>query len=228
MFYLHFENEFYKDFTSKLLNIIIVDKKQKNDKIKIELNNSKSIKLENDININLIRNSTFNYGKTSWWGWNENCIINKPNNDKKQSSILQINNENLIKDITNDRDTQLWSNAIEVNASGKREFTVSFDIKVDDISNIDNYQAIFSIRTFNSSDKYLEIDSEWDQNILISSIDKIRNGEWIRYNYTFKPIDGKFIRVAPYLFSKGNVYWREIKLEMGSSGTKWVPGFRED
>lgn len=226
LFYPHYVNDFYQDFTKKLLSIIINDIKQTNFEQRSIIESTykdknENIKNEIKIGINLIKNSTFNYMNSSWTNWHSDFNILSPESDKPKSNILSIEQEGLEVDVYR----QIWSNAIEINANGAKEFTLSFDIKIDKISEIDSYQTIFCIRMFNDSEKTSQSDSVWLKNIKVKKINNIEDEKWVRYIYTFKPFTGKYIKVAPYLFRNGKVSWREIKLEFGNEATKWIPSF---
>jgi hypothetical protein len=222
LFYPHYVNEFYEDFTKKLLSIIINDLKQKcvgQDRYIKSQKGEKVLTTNETIGRNLIKNSTFNLDNCSWSKWHNDFSILNPESDKPSSNILGISKSGLTEDIYR----QVWSNAVEINADGIKEFTLSFDIKVNKMKEIDSYQIIFCIRMFNDFDKYAQSDSLWYKNIKLSKIKELKDDEWIRYTYTFIPFTGKYIKIAPYLFRNGTVFWREIKLEEGHESTNWTP-----
>lgn len=224
LFYPHYELEFYKDFTKKLLSIIINDLKQKNEELMSEkktIDFNQSSRSKEKIGRNLIKNSTFNFDNCSWSHWNDDFQVISPESDKPNSKILRVCNSGLESDVFR----QVWSNAIEVNADGVKEFTLSFDIKIEKIGEVDSYKVIFCIRMFNNLEDYSQSDSVWYKNIKLQKIKELEDGKWVRFSFNFKPFTGKYIRVAPYLFRNGNVSWREIKLEEGSSATSWSPAF---
>ncbi|WP_281202683.1 DUF6270 domain-containing protein [Cytobacillus kochii] len=205
LFYLHFEQRFYDDFTQKLLTIILNDLKQENLSLKkLSGQNQKNNWL---LNRNLIYNSDFKYGRNYWTYWQNDFKITV---DDEENNILCVS----LKQEGNDNDVnkQIWSNSIEINADGTREFILSFDIKVDDISKVDSHAAIFSVRTYNRSESISQSESAWFKNILLDDVQGIHDKEWINYSVTIKPFTGKFIKVGPYLFRNGTVSWKNIKL----------------
>ncbi|AEP88497.1 DUF6270 domain-containing protein [Bacillus spizizenii] len=200
LFYLHYVNEFYLDFTSKFLSIITNDFRNILDDPRIKIKKNK----EN----NLIKNPTFSLGKSNWSFWQNEFEIKDPDSDKLEYNVLSISKRRLVKDENN----QVWSNAIEINADGHKEFELSFDIKVSDINLIDSYKCIFSIRMFDSSEKYLQTDAVWFRNVKTTDIQDLCNNKWLRYTLKFRPEKGKYIKVGPYLPRNGHACWRDIKL----------------
>ncbi|PQD96190.1 hypothetical protein CYL18_06215 [Pradoshia eiseniae] len=206
LFYLHFENQFYQDFTHQLVSIIMADLKEQNDALKSQ--NSKIQQAAGERN--LVYNASFRRGSHHWSYWHKDFDILLSKN-VQDSPVLTISKENESKDLYR----QLWSNAIEINADGVKEFTLSFDIKTDNASAIDSHGFIFSIRTFNKPDEHSQSAAKWFKNIRITDIKGIQDGEWTSYSITIKPFTGKYMKVGPYLMRNGTVYWRNISLKVG-------------
>jgi len=203
LFYVHYTDDFYRDFTTKLLSIILKD-----------LHQAKQAGIKENIIFrdNLLKNHTFNDGKSFWTYWHKEFKILPPENDDLQSSIVSIKNEGIEKDLHR----QLWSHAVEINTDGTKEFKLSFDIKVKDIEAIDSLKSIFALRTFNKIDLLFQSDSQWFKNIKVHEINDIKNDEWTRCSFIIKPKKGKFLKVGPYLMRNGDISWRNISLELFS------------
>ncbi|MFX5501866.1 phage tail spike protein [Bacillus subtilis] len=171
---------------------------------------------------NLVLNSTFNYGFEHWSNSSDFLILS-PETDKSTSSVLTLT----MSGLTSDSWKQTWSDAIEINADGTQEFTVSFDVKTPSVAEIDGDGILFCIRTFDDATKLSQVDSVWHKNISVKEIGLV-DGVWKRYILTIKPTAGKYIKVAPYLTRNGSVYWREISLETGSnSASDWKPAIED-
>ncbi|WP_050632235.1 DUF6270 domain-containing protein [Bacillus andreraoultii] len=203
-FYVHYTHNFYEDFTTKLLSIILHDLYTKRD-----IEYTSSIETTG----NLIKNPSFNLGKSFWSYWQDNFVIQNPEEDEPTSNIVKISN----KGLTKKAHRQIWSNPIEINTDGEQEYTISFDIKVEDVMEVDADRFVFSLRTYNQIDKVLQKDAVWRENILLDDITGITNRQWIRYTRVVKPSKGKFLKVGPYLMQNGQVYWRNITIELGDT-----------
>lgn len=214
LFYVHYTKDFYQDFTTKLLSVILNDLYSRSKQIK----NDK----RNNSHNNLLRNSTFNLGKSFWTQWQDDFVINEPEADYPYSNILMIKNEGLTEDVYR----QIWSHPIEINTNGQQTFTLSFDIKVANVNSVDSLKFVFSMRTFNKIDLLSQKDAKWFKNIKIRDIENLENNKWVRVCYSFKPSSGKFLKVGPYLMRNGNISWRNIKLEIGENATDWTPSYK--
>lgn len=166
---------------------------------------------------NLVVNSTFNNGTTNWTG---SYDVITPEDDKPTSSILRI----VSTGYTSPRDAQAWSKEIPMSVNPSNVYTLSFDIRVDDLSVIADEDVIFSVRTFSLKNQTSSTDSTWERSIKKKEIaDKITNGKWYRHSITFTPTISEYIRVSPFLTLNGVVCFREIKLEVGNTATDWTP-----
>lgn len=207
LFYLHFEKEFYQDFTHKLVSFIIQDLKQRNS-ILTSTNQEQQQQVESR---NLVYNANFNNGSHYWSHWNKDFTILK-SEEESDLPMLTISKKDEQKDLYR----QLWSNAIEINGDGEKEFTLSFEFKTDSISTIDSHGFIFSIRALDSHSEYSQSAAKWFKNIRITDLHGLKDGEWFKYSITFKPAAGKFLKVGPYLMRNGTAYWRNISLQLGN------------
>lgn len=216
IFYVHYTNDFYEDFTTKLLSVILDDlytARQKNE-TKPQINKTHD---------NLLRNSTFNMGKAFWTLWQDDFKIHEPEKDCPASNILSIEHKGLKEDVFR----QIWSHPIEINTDGRQDYTISFDIKVNKVNEVDSLKFVFSLRAFNNIDKVSQKDAVWYRNIKVEDIDHIKDGKWTRVSHTFKPERSKFLKVGPYLMRNGQISWRNIKLEKGNQATEWTPSYKE-
>lgn len=217
LFYVHYTKDFYEDFTTKLLSYIIGDLYKNRKK-------GKQVLPINMLNDNLLRNSTFNTGNAYWTYWQNDFKILKPDSDCPSSNILSVD----ITGAEKDTNRQIWSHAIEINTNGDQFYTISFDLKINNIKEVDGLQFVFSLRTYNKIDYIFQKDAVWYKNIKFEDIQDLKDGKWLRVAYTFKPDKGKFLKVGPYLIRNGNLFWRNIKLEKGAKVTNWVPSYREE
>lgn len=217
LFYVHYTRDFYEDFTTKLLRILLEDlyeRQYQKQPVFIE---------RKETNDNLLRNSTFNLGNSFWTYWQDDFIIREPDETSSQSNYLTIKSQDNLKDTNK----QIWSHAIEINTDGQQDFTISFDIKIDQLSLLDSLQIIFSLRTFNKIDSCFQNQSVWYKNLKLHHIKPIKEGSWVRVSHTFRPTEGKFLKVGPYLKRNGIVSWRNIKLEKGIKSTGWTVSYKE-
>lgn len=216
LFYVHYTKDFYQDFTTKLISLILQDLyKNKGEKTALSENRS--------INANFLRNSTFNRGNAFWTYWQNDFKIEPPEEDCPNANILSINMRNQEKDTNR----QIWSHAVEINTNGEQDYTISFDIKIDKVKEVDSLQIIFSLRTFNKIDHCFQDQSVWFENIKLHHIEGLKEGAWTRVTHTFRPKEGKFLKVGPYMKRNGRASWRNIKLEMGGKATEWIPSYKE-
>ncbi|UAK16365.1 DUF6270 domain-containing protein [Sporolactobacillus terrae] len=209
LFYLHFEHAHYLDFRDKFLKIVVDDL----------LENQKKRKRMETCSVNLIKNSTFNYGKKYWTYWQDEFKIQQ---NRTKSNSVSLTRKNLQQDAN----CQIWSNAVELNADGTAAYTVSFDVRITDVSQVDGEQAIFAIRLYNKPNDIFQKDAVAFHYLTMQQF-KIKNKEWTRCSFTFTPTEGRFIKVGAYLFRNGTVAWRNIQLEKGRYATPWKPGYRE-
>lgn len=191
----------------------------KNDSTLYVYNNGSWILASPELQIggrNLVINSTFNNGATDWSGKYQ---ILEPEDDKSTSRIMHIQ----VEGSEVDRHSQSWSKEIDMSINIDKQYTLSFDIKVEDLSIINEEDVLFSIRTFSEKGKYASGDAVFEKTIKKKDIHELQNGKWHRYSLTFSPTDGECIRVGTYLTRNGSVSWREIKLEIGGKATDWSP-----
>lgn len=208
LFYLHFTNEYYLDFRDKLLKIVFED-----------FRNEKYDDNYNIHEINLIKNSSFNYGKKYWTYWSDAFEVIENEFGNNSVRIEQRNHER-------DCNYQIWSNPIEINSDGNQAYTISFDVKINDLDELDSFKAIFSIRLYNKFNGVFQKDSVGHYNLKTNQFN-IKENEWTRCSYTFKPFAGRFIKVGPYMFRNGSIEWRNIQLEKNVRSTSWKPGYNE-
>ncbi|MEK5382460.1 DUF6270 domain-containing protein [Niallia sp. FSL W8-0635] len=200
LFYVHYTKDFYEDFTTKLLHIILVDLHETRMKERNSLSRE---------SFNLLKNPTFNQGKSFWTYWHNDFKISQPEEDAPNASIVSICHNGSEKDLHR----QIWSHAVEINTDGKQEYELTFDIKIKDIEDIDSLKSIFALRTFQKIDLIFQKDAQWFKNIKVWEIEGINNDEWTKCSFLIKPTKGKFMKIGPYLMRNGEVSWRNISLE---------------
>ncbi|MGN7311446.1 DUF6270 domain-containing protein [Alkalicoccobacillus gibsonii] len=206
---LHFKNNFYRDFLDKLLEISFKDLKENRPKFPV-----------GDRRFNLIKNSTFEMDKSFWDKWNNQFKIVKNVEDLASVRIVS-------EDLENDRNFQIWSNDIEIHGNGEEDYVLSFEIKVDDIEQIDSKKMIFCVRTFNRAEHLTQGESVQHHNLNVDTEGfNITSNEWVRCTFKFKP-KGRYIRVAPYLLRNGKVEWRKIQLVKTDKEGPWIPNIAD-
>lgn len=165
---------------------------------------------------NFLYNSTWNLGKTGWEATGSNYTIVDPEADKPNSKILKI-----VSSSTTSQDASVPFPIV----AGK-EYTISFDMKIDSLLNTS--ALLFTLRSF--TDKSItnsQANSAWYKN-LITFKDVTVAGQWVRYSFTFTPTAGSWLRVIPYNASNSgtggvDAYFREIQVELGNKASDWMP-----
>lgn len=163
---------------------------------------------------NLVKNSSFNFGAENWNGgtFPNYAWLQEPEADKINSNIVEFDNASGSTFIG------MWSDPILINANGEKEFTLSFDVKVEDLTL--NTGHVFGIRTFDDPTKTNASDSLWRE--YIGQTTEMVNGEWERITFTFTPTTGKYIKLAPYQQGgTSQLSYREIQLEEGNKATSY-------
>jgi hypothetical protein len=209
LFFVHYTKDFYLDFRDKLLKIVFDD-----------LVDHRTLSSYLGKPLNLIRNSTFNLGKTYWSYWEDDFKIIK-NTDGPNS--VRISKDDAVKNVNR----QIWSNPVEIKADGRTPFTVSFEVKIRNLSLLDDKKAFFAIRVYQKIFQLWQKDSLFHVYLTVDDY-PIRENEWNRITFTFRPDQGRYIKVAPYLFRNGDIEWRKIQVESGSEATEWKPGYKEE
>jgi phage minor structural protein len=169
---------------------------------------------------NIIPNSTFNFGAEHWnYGTLPTyATIIEGEADKPTSKIIEFAG-------TTANLWQVWSDAVQIDADGSKEFTISFDILVEDVANFTG--NVFAVRTFDVTDKSSQADSVWYQNVTLAQA-SLTSNKWKRYYLTVTPTTGKYIKIAPYQnggISKAR--WREFQVEEGNKNTTWKPSQKD-
>lgn len=116
---------------------------------------------------------------------------------------------------------QIWSKPIEIEGSGKVEYTLSFYIKFDDLSRVKPNEAIFGIRTYLYVREVKSGDALEEYRLTVEGHD-IEEGKEYKYTYTFTP-KGRFIRLAPFMFKYiPGVEYSRIKFERSSYASEYT------
>lgn len=214
-FYVHYTKDFYEDFTAKLVSTILDDLYSVKQQV---LGSHVSVwkKLASKWKAigkkqtgNLLKNATFNLGNAYWTYWQDSFKIKEPEKDAPSSHILSLKMRGLQKDMFR----QVWSHAVEINTDGDQVYTLTFDVKIKKVDEVDSQKAVFSLRTFNKIDQVFQKYSVWHENIHLEDLPMLKDQKWRTCSYTFQPTKGKFLKVGPYLIRNGDISWRNIRLE---------------
>ncbi|TSB48072.1 DUF6270 domain-containing protein [Alkalicoccobacillus porphyridii] len=191
--YVHYTDDFYYDFNKKLLKIALDDLLEKKEA-------SKPI----DEEMNLAINGDFSEGKEYWSHWVEEF---KVENDETDSPRVMISSLDAEKDMY----FQCWTNAMRVEANGKREYKITFKIRVKNKELIKN-PRIFAVRVFRRLFLTAEKDSVYSDYVILPS--DIEEGEWVTLEHTIKPLTGLYAKIGPFLVRNGEVEYKDIKLTL--------------
>lgn len=111
---------------------------------------------------------------------------------------------------------QVWSRPIEIEGSGNVEYTLSFFIKISDLSKVKSDEVIFAMRTYRYVREIKFVEALEEYRLTVEN-HNIQEGKEYRYTYTFKP-KGRFIRLAPFMFRYlPGVEYSRIKFERSSN-----------
>lgn len=116
---------------------------------------------------------------------------------------------------------QAWTRPIEIEGSGKIEYTLSFYIKFADMSKIKENEVIFGIRTYKYVREVKSAEALEEYRLTLEN-HNVREGKEYRYTYTFTP-RGRFIRLAPFMFRYlPGVEYSRIKLERSATASEYT------
>lgn len=185
---VHFKNNYYEDFLKKLLTITFDDLVNKN------------INLETSApDGNLVQNSKFNSGNSSW-------KIFKP-------QVFSIKNGEVVVSSHGNVDNkwnQIVSDAIEIDNS--KNFYFSFRFEAIDLTDMDEDDPIVVVRTFEKRNVFKSKDAVTEINFtkshVVEYLEKSSNN---RFKEKIK-LKGKFVKVIPYLKKNGAYKITELQL----------------
>jgi phage replication-related protein YjqB (UPF0714/DUF867 family) len=167
---------------------------------------------------NWIRNSTFNTtddsgALTSWINVNSRWVIDPPESDKPDSSILRAT----ATGNTTDANYYLQSN--QFNAKKGDVFTFSLDFKVEDVALWDSVQAPFICEFYDSTSRVQYTYGTLDR----LNITNLANNTWVRATYTTTVITDNvtYGRIKVILFRNGSLSIREVQVERGMKATDY-------
>ncbi len=116
---------------------------------------------------------------------------------------------------------QVWSRPIEIKGDGETTYTLSFYIKIPDVSVLESDEIIFEIRTFKNISEVKSAETIEEYPLRICGHD-IPDNEEYRYTFTFKPT-GRYLKVAPFMFRCiPGIEYSRIKLERSSKVSKYT------
>lgn len=195
---VHFHREYYEDCYNGLLGLV---------------SGHKCIKQKNVIT-NLVRDTQYKNKLRNWTNMAGKYEM------VDYSSYKAIRTKDCREELGDYR-PQVWSRPIEVIEDGTKKYTLSFTIKVEDISLLSEEEIIFAIRTFKymGQSKAGEVIEEYP--LTIKGHD-IKNNEEYRYVFTFRPV-GKYVRLGPFLFNYiPGVEYSKVKFECSSVESKYT------
>lgn len=149
---------------------------------------------------NLLVNSNFNQGFNFWSAKSGEFDILEENG----TNVLHINNVGNSKDVK----SQIWSSSVQVLQD--YEYELSFDLKIRDLKSFDSRKSVFCVRSFKNRKKHKNGASNESIDIKIKDLN-LKENEWTRCDFTFK-FKGPFVKVAPFIFRNGDVFWKNIEL----------------
>ena len=169
---------------------------------------------QKEVNINLVTDSAYTNKLRSW-----------SNMAGKYEMVYYADYSAIrVKDFTDELGNyrpQVWSRPIEIKGDGETEYTLSFYIKIPDVTVFDENEVIFAIRTFKYVSEVKSAEAIDEYPLRVSGHEIVNNEEY-RYTFTFKQ-HGKYIRLGPFLFRyiPGLEYSR-VKLERSSKASKYT------
>jgi phage replication-related protein YjqB (UPF0714/DUF867 family) len=167
---------------------------------------------------NLIRNSTFNItddsgALTSWINVNSRWVIDPPEDDDPDSSILRAT----ATGNTTDANYYLQSNTF--NAKKGDVFTFSLDFKVTDVAAWDSQQVPFICEFYDSTGRLQYTYATLDR----LKITNMQSGVWYRGTYTTTVVTNNvsYGRIKVILFRNGELSIRKVQVERGMKATDY-------
>lgn len=196
---VHFHDGYYKDCFAKLLDVTADIKGQKKN---------------NESDVNLVIDSSYKCGLKNWTNLlGKFEIINYQN--YRAIRVADIGEERV-----NSR-PQMWSKPIEVIGDGQMDYTLSFYVKIPDLSKLDDDCMIFAIRTFKYMSQ-IKFSEAIDTYKITLKDHEIKENQEYRYVFTFRP-NGKYIKLAPFMFDYiPGVEYSRIKLERAQDASEYT------
>lgn len=189
---VHFHKDYYRDCFQKLLDLTV-----KTEEIK-----------DKESHINLVTDSAYKHELRNWTNMAGEFEL------VKYRSYYAARPVDCRGELENYR-PQMWSKPIEILGDGKTSYTLSFYIKIADLSKVNHDTMLFAIRTFKYLRQIKAAEAIETYKLNIDDHDIIENQEY-RYTYTFKP-KGMYLRLAPFMFEYvPGIEYSRIKLERSS------------
>ena len=167
-----------------------------------------------DVHVNLLSDSSYKYNLNYW------------SNMAGKYEIVEYSKYRALRVVDcreelGDYRPQIWSRPIEIEGSGETPYTLSFYIKIPDMSTLDADEVLFRIRTF-SSIKEIKANETIDWYRLTLEGHPIKENEEYRYTFTFTP-KGNYLKLAPFMFHcVPGVEYSRIKLERSSKVSEYT------
>lgn len=194
---VHFHPDYYNDYFQKLLEITDTEKKE----------------VQQQSHINLLDKRAFEFGADRCYH-----VVGRFR-EVEYKGYKAIRPIDCRKQLGQYR-PQIWSKPIEIKGDGNTPYTLSFYIKINDLSKIREDMVVFGIRTFKHIKSLKEAESIESFSLNLKG-HVIKEKEDYRYVFTFYP-KGKYIKVAPFLFRYiPGIEYSRIKLECSDTVSKY-------
>lgn len=195
---VHYHPEYYRDCFNRLIEQ--TSNVKKNEK--------------KDVAVNLVRDSSYKDKLRNWTNKAGRFEIIE-NKGVRSISVIDCGEK------LGEYRPQIWSKPIEINKDGEVTYTLSFYIKVGDISMLDKDDVIFAMRTYKYVREVKMKESIEEYRLTIRD-HNIQSGKEYRYIYTFTP-KGNYIKLAPLLFKYlPAIEYSRIKLERSSRASEYT------
>lgn len=186
-FFVHFDQNYYDLYFSKLKDIANKPQNQKKSIVPVDPGN-------------LILNEDFQYGNKFWTQWNKNVVFGLKDNEPVLI-LDEFGNEKKEK-------RQVWSSLFEINTDGNVEYELSFRVN---FHSVDSDGKFFCIRTFDKKDLTKYSDSINSYDFFLKDFTKEKSGSF-KARIVFKP-KGKYIKFAPFINKNGHVEYFEFNFK---------------
>ncbi|MBL1229943.1 hypothetical protein IW492_11935 [Enterococcus sp. BWB1-3] len=191
---VHYMHNYYDDFLKKILAITFNDLTNQN------------IDLEPTIvEGNLIQNSKFAFGNSSWKVFNPQIF-------SIQDEMLTVSAHGNIENKWN----QIVSEAIEVAENDRLYF--SFKFEAIDLSDMEDTDPIVIIRTFEKRNVFKAKDAIKEIKITKSEVLEQLSEKSTNYFIREVELEGKYVKVIPYLKKNGSYNLTELQLSYADGG----------
>jgi hypothetical protein len=166
---------------------------------------------------NLIRNSTFNISNSdgsiaSWRDIHAACIVEPPQDDKPESNILRIINTGATNYVGYSAFTNFFP------AKQGDVFTVSVDIKVNDVVAWDSHTPFF-FEFYDATGTRVQYENVDETDLKVTFV----NNTWVRVDYEYTATTAGIVSgsIRPMIYKNGDISFREFQVEQGNIATDY-------